>query len=243
LQFNIGIYKAEKRCGHGVAFSFERNQTLPDPESLRPKVARFNEWVRTGTRLLKGFKMYHYDSDGRSAYRLPGEISRALLKGGAFVFLGRTAPQARVDVDRILQDFDILYPLYQFVECGKKMMAPAVKLPEEIQKGAAYKEGSVERILVNRYERDPHAREECIRHFGTICVLCRFDFVAKYGPVMEGSTHVHHIKPLAKLGPDYKVDPVRDLRPVCPNCHAVLHSRESSYSLDQVLAFLQDHAK
>ena len=40
-------------------------------------------------------------------------------------------------------------------------------------------------------------------------------------------------------GADYEVDPVRDLRPVCPNCHAVLHRREPPYSLDEVREFLQ----
>ena len=42
-----------------------------------------------------------------------------------------------------------------------------IRLPEEIPDGSAYSEGSVQRILINRYERDPRAREECIRHYGT----------------------------------------------------------------------------
>jgi hypothetical protein len=31
LQFNLGFYKDEKKFRYGVAFSFERNLTLPDP--------------------------------------------------------------------------------------------------------------------------------------------------------------------------------------------------------------------
>jgi hypothetical protein len=246
LQYNIGIHDAEKESRHGVAFSFGRTQTLPDPlRQLGPKVARFNHWVRTSGKLLKGFKMRHYDSrtDEQSENRMPEEISDELVNSGAFVFLGKTVPEARLDVDRILEDFDILYPLYQFVESNRGHPSPAVKLPEEIQNGSAYKEGGVEKILVNRYERDPHAREECIRHYGTICVLCGFDFVANYGPIMEGFIHVHHVKQLAKLGPNYKIDPIGDLRPVCPNCHAVLHRKEPSYSLDRILHFLQEQAE
>jgi 5-methylcytosine-specific restriction protein A len=30
---------------------------------------------------------------------------------------------------------------------------------------------------------------------------------------------------LAQVGGEYQVDPIADLRPVCPNCHAMLHSR------------------
>jgi hypothetical protein len=243
LQFNVGIYAAEKTFRHGVAFSFERTQSLPDPlNQLGPKVARFNHWVRTSGQLLKGFKMWHYDprTDERSEHHLPGEISEELLKAGAFVFLGKTVSEARFDVDRILRDFDTLLPLYQFVESDIELKAPLVKLPEEIEKSSNYKEGSVEKILVNRYERDPHARDKCIQHFGTICVLCKFDFVGTYGPIMEGFIHVHHVKQLAKLGSNYRIDPISDLRPVCPNCHAVLHRREPPYSLDQVLHFLQE---
>ncbi len=242
LQFNIGISHAEKKVRHGVAFSFERTQSLPEPlKQLGPKVARFNHWVQTSGILLKGFKMWHYDprTDEQSENRLPGVITNELVKAGAFVFLGKRVSEARVDVDRILKDFDTLLPLYQFVESDTELSAPLVKLPEELQKSSTYKEGSIEKILVNRYERDPHARDECIRHYGTICALCKFDFVAKYGPIMSGFIHVHHLKQLAKLGPGYKIDPISDLRPVCPNCHAVLHRKEPPYSLDQVLHFLQ----
>jgi hypothetical protein len=116
-----------------------------------------------------------------------------------------------------------------------------IRLPEEVPSGLAYSEGCVQRILINRYERDPRAREECIRHYGTTCFLCGFDFVTVYGNVMAGFTHVHHLKPLASVGADYEVDPIQDLRPVCPNCHAVLHRREPPYSLEEVRGFLQAH--
>jgi hypothetical protein len=89
--------------------------------------------------------------------------------------------------------------------------ASSGRLPEEVPDASNYCEGSVQRILVNRYERDPRAREECIRRHGSTCILCGFDFVAKYGPIMEGFIHVHHLKPLSGLGADYKVDPIQDL--------------------------------
>jgi len=33
-------------------------------------------------------------------------------------------------------------------------------------------------------------------------------------------------------------DPIRDLRPVCPNCHVVIHRREPPYSIDEVRQLL-----
>src|SRR5258708_8376548 len=44
LQFNVGIEPGGIR--HGVAFSFEPSQSLPDPvRILTPKVRRFNEFL------------------------------------------------------------------------------------------------------------------------------------------------------------------------------------------------------
>ena len=44
-----------------------------------------------------------------------------------------------------------------------------------------------------------------------------------YGEFGQGFIHVHHIVPISKIGKEYKIDPIKDLVPVCPNCHAMLH--------------------
>jgi len=113
-------------------------------------------------------------------------------------------------------------------------------LPEEISSGSTYTEGSVQRILVNRYERDPSARKDCIRHYGATCFICHFDFAAEYGGDMAGFIHVHHLKLLSSIGADYEVDPIQDLRPVCPNCHAALHRKDPPYNLEEVQQLLED---
>jgi 5-methylcytosine-specific restriction protein A len=113
-----------------------------------------------------------------------------------------------------------------------------IQLAEEVPTGRTYCEGSVQQILVNRYERDTRAREDCIRYYGTKYFLCQFDFSTAYGNVMDGFIHVHHIKSRSSLGAEYEVDPINDLRPVCPNCHTVLHRRDPPYELDDVREFL-----
>ena len=40
----------------------------------------------------------------------------------------------------------------------------------------------------------------------------------------DNMIHVHHIVPVSEIGEEYVVDPVKDLIPVCPNCHMVLHA-------------------
>jgi len=59
-----------------------------------------------------------------------------------------------------------------------------------------------------------------------------------YGKVAEGVIHVHHLKDLATIGEEYQVDPIDDLRPVCPNCHAVLHTDIPAMSISDLRKIL-----
>ncbi|MGA2531235.1 MAG: HNH endonuclease [Acidimicrobiales bacterium] len=96
-------------------------------------------------------------------------------------------------------------------------------IPEEIHPDETFPEGGATSIVVNRYERDPRARQACIDKWGYSCAVCNFSFEARYGELGKNYIHVHHLKDLSTLGGEYDVDPVKDLRPVCPNCHAMLH--------------------
>jgi predicted HNH restriction endonuclease len=68
--------------------------------------------------------------------------------------------------------------------------------------------------------------------------VCGFNFGAAYGGSAEGYIHVHHLKPLASIGEEYVIDPIKDLRPVCANCHAVIHLRQPPYSIEEVNVML-----
>ncbi len=104
----------------------------------------------------------------------------------------------------------------------------------EADSSTHYPEGAVERITVNAYERNPAARRDCIAHYGTACYVCGFKFSEFYGASLADFIHVHHLTPLSSLGRRYRVNPVRDLRPVCPNCHAVIHSRNPPLMVSEV---------
>ena len=82
-------------------------------------------------------------------------------------------------------------------------------------------EGSIREILVNVYERNQVARRICIEHYGPTCVICGLNFGEKYGDIVRNFIHVHHITPLSQIKEEYQIDPIEDLRPVCPNCHSV----------------------
>ncbi len=116
-------------------------------------------------------------------------------------------------------------------------------LPEEVAESSGLLEGTVSQVTVNAYERNPEARRQCIEAHGTTCCICGFNFGANYGPVAEGYIHVHHLRPLSAAGGEYVVNPVEDLRPVCPNCHAVLHLGGECRSIEEVQRLLHEYSQ
>ena len=95
-------------------------------------------------------------------------------------------------------------------------------------------EGAKKKIYVNAYERNKKSREKCIEYYGAICSICNFDFKNIYGSLGEGYIHVHHLTPLSEIQKEYEVNPIEDLRPVCPNCHAMLHKKIPAYSIEDI---------
>ena len=61
-----------------------------------------------------------------------------------------------------------------------------------------------------------------------------------YGKIGEGFIHVHHLLELSVIKKEYKVDPINDLRPVCPNCHAMLHRKKPAYSIEELRNVIQE---
>lgn len=110
--------------------------------------------------------------------------------------------------------------------------------PEEVGDAETYTEGGVRRVTVNAYERDRKARIACISEFGVDCFICGFNFGTRYGSIAEGHIHVHHLRPISEVGSSYKIDPIEDLRPLCPNCHAVVHMGGECRDLDQVRSMI-----
>lgn len=109
---------------------------------------------------------------------------------------------------------------------------------EEAPYGNKLFEGAVRRAQADVYERNMIARARCIEHYGPECAVCRINFEKVYGRLAEGFIHVHHLRPMNSIGHRYEVDPIADLRPVCPNCHAVVHMADPPYTLEEVRAFI-----
>jgi predicted HNH restriction endonuclease len=74
-----------------------------------------------------------------------------------------------------------------------------------------------------RIERNTKAREKCLSKKGHSCAVCGFNFFTTFGELGMGFIHVHHCEDLALRTEERSTDPEKELVPVCPNCHAMLH--------------------
>jgi hypothetical protein len=114
--------------------------------------------------------------------------------------------------------------------------------PDEINEEEKHYEGAKKSVKVNVYERNKGARKKCIEHYGAKCIICGFNFSETYDGIGYGFIHVHHIKPLSEINEEYKVDPINDLIPVCPNCHSVIHKSKEPYTIKEVQNMLKNNA-
>jgi hypothetical protein len=95
-------------------------------------------------------------------------------------------------------------------------------------------------MIVNRYERDPAKRLQCLEHYGYDCQICDFSFLNTYGEIGNEFIHVHHIEPLGEVGGEGDIDPKKDLIPVCANCHAMLHRQTPALKPEELRKLLKE---
>ena len=80
--------------------------------------------------------------------------------------------------------------------------------------------------------RNTDAREACIAHYGPVCVVCGFDFEATYGEQAAGIIEVHHENPRMARAGAYTIDAIAELKPICANCHRMLHRGATTMTID-----------
>jgi predicted HNH restriction endonuclease len=95
-------------------------------------------------------------------------------------------------------------------------------------------EGALTKVLVNKYERNPKNRAICISYHGSICASCGFSFGDFYGNFAKDYIHVHHLTPVSTIGDNYVINPIRDLVPLCPNCHNAVHLENPPLSIQEL---------
>lgn len=121
----------------------------------------------------------------------------------------------------------------------KQNYSPRLVSEEKSDIDDDFYEGSIRRISVEVRERDAAARSACIAHYGAKCFICGFDFSQFYGSKAEGFIHVHHREMLANRHGNTTTDPIKDLVPLCPNCHSVVHLRKDLYEVEEVKTMME----
>lgn len=185
----------------------------------------------------------HFDGDrlvwsGKGPSKLQHASVQILLKppGRSYIFyrLSDRGPFTFAGIAKPYQVFDTspVGVIWEFYD--QHSFKPDIDLALQPSSQGTVVEGGAKSVTVKIYERDRGARLKCIHHWGWKCFVCQFDFARTYGELGEGFIHVHHLKPLAEIGGVYDLNPVTDLRPVCPNCHAMLHRKVPALAIEEL---------
>lgn len=127
------------------------------------------------------------------------------------------------DAELVSNVTEFITPVMRFTSFCLIPLLPDSDVEEEINEEVGLPEGALSKVLVNKYERNPKNRNACLAYYGSKCVACDFDFGLMYGDFASNYIHVHHTTPISELGANYVINPIRDLVPLCPNCHAAVH--------------------
>jgi 5-methylcytosine-specific restriction protein A len=104
----------------------------------------------------------------------------------------------------------------------------------EVGSQTAHSEGDASEVMRKIFKRNPNARADCLKHHGYRCKACGFDFQKTYGHIGREYIHVHHLTEISSIGEKYIIDPINDLVPVCPNCHAMLHQKRPAMKIEEL---------
>lgn len=99
-------------------------------------------------------------------------------------------------------------------------------------------EGNIEEAVVRRRERSRRNRFLCLSVHGEKCAICGLNPDTVYGLGKGKILEVHHIEPLSEVLQPRVYDPLKDLLPLCPNCHRAIHGRIPAYTPDELRSCL-----
>jgi hypothetical protein len=91
---------------------------------------------------------------------------------------------------------------------------------------------------VNYTIRNRKVVELAKKEHGTECIVCGFDFGKVYGFHGDGFIEVHHLFPIAN---GKRETTVKDLRPVCANCHRMLHRGATLLSIKKLQEIIKQN--
>lgn len=94
-----------------------------------------------------------------------------------------------------------------------------------------FDEGFRREVIIEVAKRDRRIIAHAKKKYGFKCEVCEFDFGKTYGLHGKGFIEIHHLVPIAQGERKTKVE---DLRPVCANCHRMLHKGTTLLSVKEL---------
>ena len=176
LQFNIGTESESNHLEmrHGVAFSFELSQSLPSIDVLIPKAGRFNDYIQLYPEYYADMRMWHFQRNVRSSDYPPAPIVSERATPGAFVFMGKRQSIDNIDLEVVLNDFDRLLSLYEYVEGGPAQSERGTGGGFQFRAGVTDRSPAAQTTLAER-ELDLNLKHNVLQ-----TALCR-QLIAEYG--------------------------------------------------------------
>ena len=197
------------------------------------RVYEIHEAFRDDEIIMKGARVHHVTRENRFV-----TIKRPVVSEKEFSAIKSLLKSSIKDYILSTEDNDTKMSTHRYNQKDYKyILAEEVTEPENIY------EGAITNININIYERNLIARRKCIEFYGLNCSVCGFNFAEYYGDLGHDFIHVHHLKPLSEIKKQYKINPIEDLRPVCPNCHTMLHSKKPALGIDDLKNILSMQIK
>lgn len=204
-----------------ITYQATLHNVILNPKKRKTEVQKWRDFaITTEEDLLSGAKTIYVFSHCKAVEPFP---MTNLIKAS--------------DGEPLSKDFNYGYALVLEETTNIKLM------PDELSFSDQYPEGTVAKVQVNNFERNPKARQECLDRYGLTCSICGFNFEKVFGSIGKGFIHVHHIKPLSKIKKEYMVDPIKDLIPICPNCHSMIHKSNPPYTVEKLKTIIQSNNK
>ena len=107
-------------------------------------------------------------------------------------------------------------------------------------------EGRIEMVKKYAKKRSKALRDAAVKYYtrnGHIeCCACSLEFSSHYGAIGKNYIEIHHLNPICEYDGEVRLDldeAIRELRPLCANCHRVVHLHNPILSIQAVQDALQ----
>lgn len=195
-------------------------------ESQRAAFAVFSDSLKSkGASVLLNFDSLKADASEPSSWPETWEKIQISMKKIGVIVESETG-----------YDFNAVFPWATGFFGLALALLPLEEVQETLAEGES--EGAALLKVVKHYERSRINRAACIEIHGTDCKICDFSFGDVFGEWGDGFIHVHHIVPISEMGGSYTLNPAKDLIPVCPNCHAMLHRKRPPFLPQELIHIL-----